>query len=262
MLKQKPNILVLRADGINRDEELKYAFTIAGGNAAIVHINDLREKKVSLKNFQILAFPGGFAYGDDIVSGKILANELTSFLIEELGKFVERKDTITFGVCNGFQVLVRTGLLPFGRIGNMDITLTNNNSHFESRWVPLTFEKKSRCVFLGDLAETQVMYPVAHGEGKFFTDEKTIKTIEDQNMVVLRYCDETGKPTQQYPQNPNGSTNAIAGICDTTGRVFGLMPHAECFTRIEQHPNWRRIKNLKPQGLPLFQNMVNYVKNS
>jgi phosphoribosylformylglycinamidine (FGAM) synthase-like amidotransferase family enzyme len=190
IMKQKPNVLVLRADGINRDEELKYAFDLSGGDASIVHINDLREKKIYLNNYQILAFPGGFAYGDDIVSGKILANELTSFLKDELQKFVERKDTLTFGVCNGFQVLVRTGLLPFAHIGEMDVTLTNNNSHFESRWVPLKFEKKSRCVFLEDLADTQVMYPVAHGEGKFFADDAMIEKIEKENMVVLRYVDE------------------------------------------------------------------------
>lgn len=260
-MKTKPNVLILRADGINRDEELKYAFAIAGGNATIVHINDLRDKKTQLKNYQILAFPGGFAYGDDIVSGKILANELTSFLKDEMQKFIQRKDTITFGCCNGFQVLVRTGILPFQHIGEMDVTLTNNDSHFESRWVPLTYEKKSRCVFLGDLAGQQVMYPVAHGEGKFFADKNMIKKIEDDNMVVLRYTDTTGNPTQTYPQNPNGSTNAIAGICDTTGRVFGLMPHPECFTRKEQHPNWRR-EHIQPQGLPLFQNMITYVKNA
>jgi phosphoribosylformylglycinamidine synthase len=258
----KPKVLVLRADGINRDEELKYAFDIAGGTAKIVHINDLREKKDSLKQYQILAFPGGFAYGDDIVSGKILANELTSFLKHEMQTFLQRKDTLMFGCCNGFQVLVRTGILPFHHIGEMDVTLTNNDSHFESRWVPLKYETKSRCVFIQDLQGKQVMYPVAHGEGKFFADSKMIKKIEDENMVVLRYTDTTGNPTSSYPQNPNGSTNAIAGITDTTGRVFGLMPHPECFTRIEQHPNWRREKLKRPDGLPLFQSMISYVKKS
>lgn len=261
-MRTKPKVLVLRADGINRDEELKYAFDLAGGDAAIVHINDLREKKDNLKNYQILAFPGGFAYGDDIVSGKILANELTSFLKDEMKKFIERKETLTFGCCNGFQVLVRTGILPFHHIGKMDVTLTNNDSHFESRWVPIKYEKKSRCVFLQDLAGEQITFPVAHGEGKFFADEKMIKQIEEQNMVVLRYTDMKGNPTQSYPHNPNGSTNAIAGICDTTGRVFGLMPHPECFTRIEQHPNWRRMEITKPHGLPLFKNMISYVKKA
>lgn len=261
-MKTKPKILVLRADGINRDEELVYAFNLAGGNATLVHINDLRAKKDSLKNYHILALPGGFAYGDDIVSGKILATELTSFLKEEIKKFVERSNTLTFGVCNGFQALVRTGLLPFQNIGEMDVTLTNNNSHFECRWVPLTFEKESRCVFLDGLAGRQVMYPVAHGEGKFFAPDKIIKKIEDEKLVVLRYTDEMGNPTSNYPQNPNGATNAIAGITDTTGRIFGLMPHPECFVRIEQHPNWRRKEIKEPQGLPLFQNMVNFLKNA
>lgn len=261
-MKTKPKVLVLRADGINRDEELAYAFSVAGGNASQVHINDLREKKESLKNYQILALPGGFAYGDDIVSGKILATELTSFLKEEMQQFVERKDTITFGVCNGFQVLVRTGLLPFQHIGEMSVTLTNNDSHFECRWVNLRFEMRSRCTFLDGLEGKQVLYPVAHGEGKFLASPEMIKKIEDERLVVLRYTDKDGKPTQSYPKNPNGAIHAIGGICDTTGRVFGLMPHPECFIRAEQHPNWRRVKIDKPHGLPLFENMISYVTNA
>lgn len=261
-MKTKPKVLVLRADGINRDEELKYAFDIAGGNATIVHINDLREKKDSFKNYHILAFPGGFAYGDDIVSGKILANELTSFLKEELQKFIERKDTLTFGCCNGFQVLVRTGILPFQHIGQMDVTLTNNDSHFESRWVNMQYERTSRCVFLEDLKGKEITFPVAHGEGKFFADDAIINKIEEQHMVVLRYIDDNGNPTQSYPQNPNGSIHAIAGICDSTGRVFGLMPHPECFTRVEQHPNWRRTELKQADGLPLFEHMISYSKKA
>lgn len=259
----KPKVLVLKTDGINRDEEMVYAFELAGANAKIVHINQLREKRDHLKNYNILVIPGGFAYGDDIVSGKILAVELTSFFEDELKKFVSHNNTVTFGVCNGFQVLIRTGILPFNTIGHMKATLTNNDSgHFECRWVPLTVEKNSRSLFLKNL-ENQVLYfPVAHGEGKFFTDQQTLKKIEKENLVVFRYSDHKGNPTQNYPNNPNGSLNAIVGISDLSGRVLGLMPHPECFVRIEQHPNWRRGTIKKPHGLPLFENMVSYVKNN
>ncbi|OGE64214.1 phosphoribosylformylglycinamidine synthase I [Candidatus Daviesbacteria bacterium RIFCSPLOWO2_02_FULL_36_7] len=246
-----PKVLVLKADGINRDEEMAYAFKVAGAYPQIVHINELRENKQSLENFQILALPGGFAYGDDIVSGKILAIELTSFLGAEMKKFIERKDTAIIGVCNGFQVLVRTGLLPFRKIGEMDVTLTNNDSgHFECRWVKVKVNKNNNSKFLKGMDEKILWLPIAHGEGKFFTDEKTLKEVEDNNLVAFRYMD-----------NPNGSLNDIVGVTDSTGRILGMMPHPECFIRVEQHPNWRR-GNIKVDGLPLFENIVDFVKNT
>ncbi|OGH42445.1 MAG: phosphoribosylformylglycinamidine synthase I [Candidatus Levybacteria bacterium RIFCSPLOWO2_02_FULL_36_8b] len=259
----KPRILVLKTDGINCDEETAFAFNLAGGNVKIVHVNDLRNKKDNLNNYQILAIPGGFSYGDDVVSGKILAIELASFFSENLKKFITRNDTLIIGICNGFQVLIRTGLLPFGNLGKMDATLTNNDSgHFECRWINLKIETKSKCVFLPNASNGgRVSFQVAHGEGKFFTDQKTLKKIERQGLVVFRYVDENGKPTQKYPTNPNGALNAIAGITDPTGRILGLMPHPERFVKIEQHPNWRRIKIDKPQGLPIFENMINYIKS-
>ncbi|MFH1832836.1 MAG: phosphoribosylformylglycinamidine synthase I [Candidatus Levyibacteriota bacterium] len=265
----KPKVLVLKTDGTNCDEETFFAFQMAGGNPKIVHVNELRTKKESLKNYQILALPGGFSYGDDIVSGKILAVELTSFFSQELKKFIQRKETLMIGICNGFQVLVRTGLLPFEEIGKMSATLTNNDcGHFVCRWVDLKIEEKSKCVFLNNEAMKQfnniVSYQVAHGEGKFFANNVTIKTIEQSNLVTLRYVDANGKPTQNYPQNPNGSINAIAGICDKSGRILGLMPHPERFIFKEQHPNWRRINPPTggPQGFPIFENMIKFVKET
>ncbi len=256
----KPKVLVLKADGTNRDEEMAYAFKIAGGEVKIVHINQLRKGEEKMKDFQILALPGGFAYGDDIVSGKILAIELTSFLGSEMRKFIERKDTAILGVCNGFQVLVRTGLLPFRNIGKMDVTLTNNDSdHFECRWIKVKAEKRSKCKFLERLEDQIINYPIAHGEGKFLANTETLKKLDTQNLVAFRYVDEDGIPTQKYPDNPNGSLNAIVGVSDTTGRILGMMPHPECFVRVEQHPNWRR-KRIEAQGLPLFENIVRFVK--
>lgn len=256
----KPKALILKADGINRDEEMVYAFNIAGADAKLVHVNDLRSKKEKLSSYQILGIPGGFAYGDDIVSGKILAVEMVSYFKEELQKFVSRKDTAILGVCNGFQVLVRAGLVPFSRLGEMDATLVNNDSgHFECRWIKLKIEKGSNSKFLTGLEDQVIWYPVAHGEGKFFASPKVLSKIEKENLVAFRYIDDSGLPTQKYPDNPNGSTNAIVGISDESGRVLGLMPHPECFVRCEQHPNWRRGLIKSPQGLPLFKNIVEFV---
>ena len=262
-MKLKPKALILKADGINRDEDLAFAFNLAGADAKIVHINDLRSKKESLNKYQILGIPGGFAYGDDIISGKILATELASYLSDEIQKFISRADTSVIGICNGFQVLVRTGLVPFGNMGEMDATLVNNNSgHFECRWIRLKAEKGSKSKFLQGLEDQVIWYPVAHGEGKFFANPKVLKKVEEDDLVAFRYVDESGKPTQKYPDNPNGSINAIVGISDETGRILGLMPHPECFVRIEQHPNWRRGEVLSPQGLPLFKNIVEFVQKA
>lgn len=258
----KPKVLVLRADGSNCDEELAFAFNLAGGNAELVHVNQLRNRDKKLADYTILAIPGGFTYGDDVASGKILAIELTTFFSEQLKKFIERKDTLVIGICNGFQVLVRTGLLPFQTIGEMKVTLTNNDSgHFECRWIKLRIDQ-SNCVFLKNLTGKIVTYQVAHGEGKFYTDEETLRTIESKYLPVYRYVDDQGYPTQSYPANPNGALSAIAGITDPTGRILGIMPHPERFVRIEQYPNFRRGEITKPQGLPIFQAMIYFVKNS
>lgn len=272
----KPKVCILRSDGTNCDEELFYAFEKFGASPQYVQVNELRDKNKKLKNFQILALPGGFSYGDDIASGKVLALELISYLKDELQSFIARKGLI-LGVCNGFQTLVRTGLLPFNNLGKMDATLTLNESgHFECRWVKIKLEK-SKCLFLNpkgsepglstyskpgsDLTDLNGNIDVAinSGEGKFFTDERTLNKIESQNLVVFRYVDQNGQPTQNYPLNPNGSINAIAGITDPTGRILGLMPHPEKFVDFTQHPNWRRFdKNKKPHGAFIFENMISY----
>lgn len=257
MRKAIPKVCVLKTDGINCDEETLQAFLLAGGSPTLVHVNQLREGSENLGKYQILVLPGGFSYGDDVASGKILALELISYLKDQISRFVEKKGLI-LGICNGFQVLVRTGLLPFGTIGKMQATLTNNDSgHFECRWINLKVEDNNACVFLKGVRGS-VSYQVAHGEGKFFTDPKILARIEQEKLVVFRYSDEMGNPTQTYPLNPNGSLKAIAGICDPSGRILGLMPHPERFIRKTQYPNWRRMPDLEPQGLPLFKKMVAY----
>lgn len=257
----KPKVCILRSDGTNCDEELYYAFGKTGSKPEYIQVNQLRDKSKRLKQYQILALPGGFSYGDDIASGKVLAIELISFLKDELKEFINRKGLI-LGVCNGFQTLVRTGLLPFNDLGNMNATLAQNESgHFECRWVKIKIEN-SKCLFLN--GSDQILdIAVNHGEGKFFASSSTIQKIESQNLVTFRYVDKNGKQTQQYPQNPNGSLNAIAGICDPSGRILGLMPHPEKFVDITQHPNWRRLpKSTKPHGSIIFENMIRFAKQS
>lgn len=245
----KPKVAILRADGTNCDVELFYAFEKYGGEPEYVQMNELRTKEKSLQDYQILALPGGFSYGDDIASGKIWAVELVSFLKEELEKF-KKKGRIIVGICNGFQVLVRTGLLPFGNLGKMDATLAPNDSgHFECRWVRIKSEK-SKCVFLNKDYDSAWM-SVNHGEGKFLADAERLKKIEAQKLVVFRYLD-----------NPNGSMNDIAGVCDPTGRVIGLMPHPEKFVDETQYPNWRRENIRNPHGSFFFEEMIKFVKEN
>ena len=254
----KPRVCVLQADGINCDNELYYAFEKNGASPQFVHINQLRSENKKLKNFQILAIPGGFSYGDDVASGKILAVELISFLKNQLQEFIDNKGLI-LGVCNGFQALVRTGLLPFNRLGKMDVTLAQNKSgHFECRWVKIKTEK-SKCIFLkaGQIAEVAVN----HGEGNFYAEPAILNEIENQELVVFRYISSTSHRTMKYPDNPNGSTNAIAGICDPSGRILGLMPHPEKFVDITQHPNWRRPGFQNLQAGFIIESMVKYAKS-
>jgi phosphoribosylformylglycinamidine synthase I len=242
----KTRICVLRTDGTNCDDETAYAFEIAGGISKKIHINELRSGQVRLSEFQLLAIPGGFSYGDDIASGKILANELVTFLRDQLAEFTLKGKPV-IGICNGFQVLVRTGLLPFDNIGRMDATLAHNDSGvFHCGWYEMRI-LKSPCIFTAGLEDTKVEFQVAHGEGKYLASEAVLEAVEEKSLVALRYCSDL----------PNGSLNRIAGICNPLGNVFGLMPHPERFVEVTQHPNWRRRK-IEPYGLPIFQNGVAY----
>jgi phosphoribosylformylglycinamidine synthase len=262
----QPKVLVLKTDGTNCDDEMRYAFDKARSVSEIVHVNELRWKEKKLSDYNILGLPGGFSYGDDVRSGKILAIELTSYLRDQINDFINHRGLV-LGVCNGFQVLVRTGLLPLGTIGEMQATLTNNDSgKFECRPVNLKITD-NKCVFMKDAKGKIVSYPVAHGEGKFFAKQtgfQELQKIEKEKLVVFRYVDALGNPTQKYPQNPNGAVNAIAGICDPSGRILGLMPHPERAVEETQYPNWRRQRieglPIKPEGVIVFENMVNYIK--
>lgn len=249
-------VLVLRAPGTNCDNETAYAFQQAGATTEVLHVNRFIERERRLADFQVLVIPGGFSYGDDIAAGKILANEMKLKLAEDIQRFIASGGLI-LGICNGFQVLAKAGYLSeVSDEGLPKFTLTNNDSgRFECRWIHLLAEKSSNCVFTRGI---ELMYlPVAHGEGKVVAAPGVLSGLN----VALRYCDENGKATMCYPDNPNGSLNSIAGIADATGRVFALMPHPERHVRGTQHPRWTSRDGDRPgDGLPIFQNAVAWVK--
>ncbi len=257
----KPRALVLRTAGTNCDMETKHAFEQAGAVTELAHINWLTASDSPLANVQILAIPGGFTYGDDIAAGKILAVELMHSLRRHLQDFIFAGGAI-IGICNGFQVLVKTGLLPDARIlpaADRTLTLTHNDSgKFEARWVRLRSPHNTVCVFAAP--DEAMELPVAHGEGKLVArDPRVIKELIDSGQVVYRYASPSGG-VPVYPDDPNGSVDNIAGICDKSGRVFGLMPHPERFLRGYQHPRWTRERSPDSEGdgFRMFRRAVAY----
>jgi phosphoribosylformylglycinamidine synthase len=256
-MNNKVKVLVLSAPGTNCDAETIFAIEEAGGACERVAIGALIRGEKKLADYRVMVIPGGFSYGDDISAGKVLANELKLKLDDAVPDFVERGGLI-LGICNGFQVLVKTGILPgFTVNGQQALTLTNNDSgRFECRWVNLTVEKESPCIFTRGIE--RISLPVAHGEGKVVALPDVLQKVK----AVLYYADSNDKPTMQYPANPNGSTNAIAGICDETGRVFGLMPHPERFVRATQNPQWTRTGNadVPGNGLKIYRNAVEWAE--
>src|SRR5947209_3654326 len=251
-----PRVLVLRAPGANCDEETEFAFTQAGAVAERVHINRLREEPADLHGYQILVIPGGFTYGDDVAAGKILANQLAHFLGDNLRRFRDAEKLI-LGICNGFQAIHKAGLiLPPDEDGPL-ATLTNNASgQFEDRWIYLQ-STPGNCPFLKGYERMHV--PVAHGEGNLICRENWIlRGLEQSRQDVLRYVDAEGKPGI-YPINPNGSQGDVAGLCDASGRVLGLMPHPERHVLPPQHPRWTRDGlAAEGDGLRLFRNAVEF----
>ena len=253
-------VVVLRTAGTNCDYETAYAFEKSGATAERVHINRLIDKPGRLDRTHILALPGGFSYGDDIASGKLLANEIRFRLEDEMKRFVGDGKLI-IGICNGFQVLAKSGLLPGLRRGKVETTLTFNDSgRFEDRWVHLKAET-DRCAFVRLGEDTYL--PVAHGEGKFVAEKTVLTELKENGLVVFRYADPAGACGAGYPWNPNGSVEDIAGICDPTGRIFGLMPHPERHVEAIHHPRWTR-EGLKAEGdgARIFRNAVAFVRKN
>ncbi|HEB13307.1 MAG TPA: phosphoribosylformylglycinamidine synthase I [Actinobacteria bacterium] len=258
----KVKALVLLAAGINCDRETTLAFELAGAVPHRVHINDLIANPKLLADYQILALPGGFSFGDDIASGQVLAWYLKNRLAAELKSFID-EDKLIIGICNGFQVLIKLGLLPaLGKdYSRQQATLSfNTSAKFEDRWVYLKPDPNCRSIFTNNL-EKLVYLPVRHGKGRFMADEQIMNDLKSSGQIALRYVDSEGS-FGEYPANPNGSIDNIAGLCDPTGRVFGMMPHPEVFVRLTQHPRWTRGQRPTPTGLKIFKNAVDFSLNS
>lgn len=254
-----PKALIFSGYGLNCEEETRHAFETAGVSGDIVHINDIIEKPILLKNYQIGAMPGGFSFGDDTGSGNAFAEKITNHLEDALREFLGR-DTLMIGMCNGFQILAQLGV--FGPIA----LLPNSNARYTTRWVDLSVNTKTPW-FTG---MSTISLPIAHGEGRLYAEPKEIANLKKTNRIAATYIAGELCEFQSLSKNPNGSTEDIAGVIDTTGRILGLMPHPERAVRFTQLPHWTYLKekyvrqgeNVPKQGpgLQVFQNAINYFK--
>lgn len=257
----KPRVLIVRAPGTNCDVETEYAFELAGAETLRLHVNQIIDHPRLAERFQILCFPGGFSYGDDIAAGRIAAVQWQTRLSDTLAQF-RSEDRLVLGICNGFQIMMRLGIFFDEDIDQTPATLTwNRQARFETRWVHLKPES-DHCVFLRGISE--IYLPMAHAEGRFLMrDATTQQKLKGDSQIALRYCDPqgmTGDTELPFPWNPNGAQWNVAGICDPSGRVFGLMPHPERFLFPTNHPQWTRMASLPEHGdgLKLFRNAVTY----
>jgi len=245
------NVAVLAGFGLNCDNETAHALRLAGAHPEIVHINALINGERRLADYQMLAFIGGFSWGDDHGGGVVQAVRLKTRLGDRLGRFVA-DGNLVIGICNGFQTLANLGLLPGldGDYTRRSVALIHNDcGNFRDQWVHLQANPQSPCLFTRGLKNLEL--PVRHGEGKFYADHQTMERLNGQGLIALRYASAGGTPADgKFPQNPNGSLNDVAGICDPSGRVFGLMPHPEAFHHWTNHPDWPRTRaNGKDPGL-------------
>lgn len=261
-----PKVLVLTGYGINCDEETRFAFEKVGARAALVHINDLIETPEKLDDYQIVAFPGGFSYGDDTGSGNALAWKIRNHL--GVDRFVD-DNKLVIGICNGFQVIVNLGLLPAldKQYGQRQVALVHNESaRYYDRWVDLEFNGKSP--WTANLG--RISLPIAHGEGNFYAEQEVLGQIKRKGLIAAKYINGEICSQQGLEANPNGSIEDIAGITDETGKIFGLMPHPERAIYFTQLPHWTFLREkYKRQGreipedadgIKLFENGVRYFK--
>lgn len=262
----KPKALVFSGYGLNSEEETAFGFELAGASADIVHINDLVDSLYDLNKYQILAFPGGFSYGDDTGAGNAYANKLRNHLWEEMGKFINQ-DKLVIGICNGCQITVNLGIVPaFNRhYGERDAALLHNESaRLVTRWTDMKVTAKSP--WLEGINE--ISLPIAHGEGKFYASKENLKKLHDKKQIALRYIYGPMSNYLDVPANPNGSIDDIAAISDETGRILGIMPHPERGMFFIQRPDsgflkekYRREGRPIPEfsdGLQIFKNAVKY----
>ncbi len=265
-INMKPKVLVFSGYGLNSEEETAYGFQLAGADSEIIHINDIVENKNMLKQYQILAFPGGFAYGDDTGAGNAYANKIRNHLMERIAEFVQN-DKLIIGICNGCQIIHNLGLVPAisKQYGERTVALVNNDSaRLITRWTDMKVVSKTPW-----LAGVETLsLPIAHGEGKFFTDKNTLKKLHKNKQIALQYVLGEMSNYLDLPANPNGSIDDIAGITDETGRILGLMPHPERGMFFTQLPNWQMTKErlirenkklpTEAPGLQIFKNAVKY----
>jgi phosphoribosylformylglycinamidine synthase len=264
----RPGALVLSGYGINCEEETKFSFESVGARADVVHVNDLLDGHKNLKDYQILAFPGGFSYGDDTGSGNAFAHRMKNHLWEQVASFIQ-KDRLIIGICNGFQIMVHLGLLPAlgGEYGQRQAALTfNKSARYLTRWVDL--QVNGRSPWLEGIEK--ISLPIAHGEGKFFSSEETLEELRAKRLIALKYVASEMCAYQNLEPNPNGSLEDIAGITDQSGRLLGMMPHPERAIEFTHLPNWPWLREKYKReggeipkegpGLKIFENAVKYFK--
>ncbi len=259
--------LIITGHGLNCEAETRAAFALCGAEVTLTHLNDLQRAPQQLLDYHLLTLIGGFSFGDHLGAGTVFANRLRYHLGAELREFIAR-GRLVLGICNGFQTMARLGLVPAlgGDHFAPEVALApNDQGVFRDAWITLRANPRSPCVFTRGLDVLPL--PVRHGEGKFMAlNSDVLGQLEAADLVALRYIDPVSQePAVEFPHNPNGSLNAIAGICDRTGRLFGLMPHPEAYLSPFNHPHWQRQKIngcLPPLGLgqQLFQNAVNFAR--
>ena len=257
-------VLVITGFGLNCEKETTAAFENCGADVDQVHLNDILNGQRTLDEFHILAFIGGFSFGDHLGAGTVFANRVKFRLREQLEQFVKAGKLI-IGICNGFQTLTRLGLVPAlgGNYFTQEAALDHNDSGlFRDDWIYLKANPDSPCVFTKDI--DFVHYPIRHGEGKFVAHGDELAKLEANNQVVFRYANSDETVATEFPANPNGSLNSIAGICDETGRIFGLMPHPEAFLSPYNSPHWEKavrdgVLPKEGAGQKIFRNAIEFV---
>ena len=264
----KPNVLIMAGYGINCEEETRYLFEKAGATAEIVHVNDLIDGRKKITDYQVMAFPGGFSYGDDTGSGNAYANKVRNNLWEDLEKFV-KEDKLVIGICNGCQILANLGLVPGfdGEYGKREIALRwNVTARYECRWIDMKLQS-DKCVWTKGM--DRLRCPVSHGEGNFYAEEDVLKKLNEGDQVVFRYVKEDGALANgEFPYNPNGALEDMAAVCDPSGRVLAIMPHPERNWNFYNQDNWALLKEKaeregialpeEGQGMKMFRNAVEY----
>jgi phosphoribosylformylglycinamidine synthase len=263
-LRSEVRVLVLTGLGLNCEEETAHGFRACGARADQVHLSDMLSSDRPLTDYQVIAMIGGFSFGDHIAAGVVYANRLRYRMFDRILRFVG-DGGLMIGICNGFQTMVKLGLLPGldGNYGQRVATLAaNDRLGYRDAWVSVAADPASPCVWTRGVDRMDL--PARHGEGKFLTrDEDLMQRLRDEHLIAVRYVDEGGEPTQQWPWNPNGSPDAVAGVCDPSGRLFGLMPHPDAYLYGFNHPQWARKKlegsfELRGDGLKIFQNGVDF----